>query len=281
MPAFAAKRSPPRLRSRRLSHLVALNEGHGEVNCHRSQRRGGHPTPLPLPTLPQQPLRLPRQIRRDPQHVIPVFLSGFLEPPIAVAVAAPQQGVQLGQFDFEEVSGVFACGGGRRGRAACAAGRLGRGTPGHNSISHLVCSLSKVMHVMWSDGQGVHAPWPSPFVPHIRVAASQRGSDTRREARRFIRSSIDQWMHGEKAFLSRGSSAATAGRLVAGAFTVEKRSCAREKNSSTISRIDEISEVPRFFCFTGGGAKQDSVRGRPPASARAWRARLRCRGGPG
>ena len=81
---------------------------------------------------------------------------------------------------------------------------------------------------------------------------------------------------GRRRFLSRGSSAATAGRLVAGAFTVEKRSRAREKNSSRIPRIDEISEVPRFFGFTGDEAKRGPAQGRPLASARAWPARLRC-----
>lgn len=30
------------------------------------------------------------------------------------------------------------------------------------------CAPLKDWHVMWLDGQGVSAPWPSPFVPHVR-----------------------------------------------------------------------------------------------------------------
>jgi hypothetical protein len=48
--------------------------------------------------------------------------------------------------------------------------------PGHNSSSHLVCSLSKFLHVTWLDGQGVRAPWPSPFVLHVCIDARCTGS---------------------------------------------------------------------------------------------------------
>ena len=129
---------------------------------------------LTSPTHLQQHLRLPRQIRSNPEHVVPMLLPRLLKPPIAVAITAPKQRVQLRQFDFKQVSCLIGCRGGvRRGLrdAACAAGRFGRRTPGHNSLSHLVCFLSKVTHVMWSDGQGVCAPWPSPFVPHVRTDA--------------------------------------------------------------------------------------------------------------
>jgi hypothetical protein len=62
---------------------------------------------------------------------------------------------------------------------------LGRRTPGHNSLSHLVCSLSKV-----SARHVVRRPRCSRTLA-VAICASRshqctRASATRREARRFI-----------------------------------------------------------------------------------------------
>lgn len=47
---------------------------------------------------------------------------------------------------------------------------------------------------MWSDGQGVHATWPSPFAPHIRIDGTWQAVDTRREAGRLIHSLIRSFL---------------------------------------------------------------------------------------
>jgi len=101
---------------------------------------------------------------------------------------------------------------------------------------------------MWSDGQGVHATWPSPFAPHIRIDGTWQAVDTRREARRLIHSLIRSFLF--RLFVAPFRLACfhaalfvghSVQRLVAGAFTVEKQSRAGEKNSSRNSRIREAS----------------------------------------
>jgi hypothetical protein len=100
---------------------------------------------------------------------------------------------------------------------------------------------------MWSDGQGVHATWPSPFAPHIRIDGTWQAIDTRREAGRLIHSLIRSFLFRvfRRSFLSCFHAALLVAhsvqRLVAGAFTVEKQSRAGEKNSSRNSRIREAS----------------------------------------
>lgn len=98
-------------------------------------------------------------------------------PPIPTSMAGPKQRVQLLQLVLQKIlwprSGVGGC---------CRVARYRRATPGHNPSSHLVCSLSKVMHVLWLDGHGVSAPWPSPFVPHVRRDARCTDGPPRGEA---------------------------------------------------------------------------------------------------
>ncbi|MNV21569.1 hypothetical protein D3C71_1125080 [compost metagenome] len=56
----------------------------------------------------------------------------------------------------------------------------------------ICCALfPKYVHVMWLDGQGVSAPWPSPFVPRVRTDAHCRIDDPPRgEA---VLSSLPTW----------------------------------------------------------------------------------------
>ncbi len=86
----------------------------------------------------EQLRRLTRQICCNPQHVVQMLRPRILEPSVAVAVAAPQQRLQLLQFVFEEVRCAGAVRGGR------GVGGYRRGRPGYSSSSHLVCLLSKV-----------------------------------------------------------------------------------------------------------------------------------------
>ena len=118
---------------------------------------------LPCPQgLLEQVLRIRRQIRRNPHDVVPMPRPDCIEPLTSIPIAATQQRLQLGQLVLKNVRRVLMVG--------CVDGG-GRVLPGDNSISHLVCSLSEVVHVTWLDGHGVSAPWPSPFVPHIDIAA--------------------------------------------------------------------------------------------------------------
>jgi hypothetical protein len=98
-------------------------------------------------------------------------------------MAKPKQRVQLLQLVLQKILGPRPRVSGR-----CRVARYQRATSGHNPSSHLVCSLSKVVHVMWLGGQGVSAPWPSPFVLHVR--RYPHALTARREAKRLIRSSI-------------------------------------------------------------------------------------------
>jgi hypothetical protein len=102
--------------------------------------------------------------------------------------------------------------------------------PGHNSFSHLVCSLSKVLHVTWLDGWGVAAPWPSPFVPHVCIGTRMRRWPAVRRCGLLV------WLAVGAVFLAR-----IAGRLVARAFTLEKSGAVRKSKCARKSRFAEIT----------------------------------------
>lgn len=88
--------------------------------------------------------RLPRQFRRNPEHVLQMLRPVARGPFNPLAVAAPEQRSQLLQFVFEKVGRAGAGGVRRCARGGGCCGRCRRGTPGHNSFSHVLCSLSKV-----------------------------------------------------------------------------------------------------------------------------------------
>jgi hypothetical protein len=94
------------------------------------------------------------------------------------------------------------------------------------------------MHVMWLDGQGVHAPWPSPFAPHIRIDCTRPSTPAVRQSGSFIQSVAQPVCSGCSFTLRIAHSVRL---LVARAFTVEKQSRAGEKISSRNSRIGEVS----------------------------------------
>jgi hypothetical protein len=116
----------------------------------------------PLQEALREPGDVLRQIRPKPHEIAPMPRPDRLEQLLLLPVAAVQQRLQLSQLVLKNVRRVGAQG--------CVVGS-GQVLPGDNLISHLMCALSKLLHVDWSDGHGVSAPWPSPFLPHIDIAA--------------------------------------------------------------------------------------------------------------
>ena len=115
----------------------------------------------PARALLEQRRSLIHQVGRKPDHIAQMLGPRAYGPFDAFAIAAPQQRLQLLQFVLKKIR---CAGSVRDGRGV---GRCRRGAPSHNSFSHVECVLSKVVHVMWSDGWGVSAPRPSPFLPRI------------------------------------------------------------------------------------------------------------------
>jgi hypothetical protein len=83
----------------------------------------------------REPADLIRQIRSNPHDVVPMPRPDRIEPLTSIPVAATQQRLQLGQLVLKNVRGILVMD---------YLVRQGRALPSDNSISHLVCLLSKV-----------------------------------------------------------------------------------------------------------------------------------------
>ena len=181
--------------------------------------------PLPPHTPLHQFLHLHRQIRSDPDDVRAVFLPCFFEPSVAVAVAAPQQRLQLREPVFKKIrrAGPF------RGSGRVAAG-CGRGTPGHNSISHLLCSFQEGCT---SCGQTVGV-CPHPGRRLLCPAFS-------------IECALHQWPaarrsgHSSRRVVCDAFLAHCVGRRVTGASTLERGSAGGETECASNSRNAKVS----------------------------------------
>ena len=201
------------------------------TSCQWSLRQSGQSSPLAQTPL-MQLRRLIHHIRREPHHVLQMLRPVAAGPVDAFAVAAPQQRLQLLQPVLQKVcraGSVRDGGGGAGGRLA--AGCRCRG-PGHNSFSHLLCFLSKLLHVMWLDGRGADTSRPSPFVPRVfhRVRMAPMA---RREAKR---SSFKK-----SALCSAPSLLHTVRRRATGASTLERDRAGGETECASKSRIAQVS----------------------------------------
>ncbi len=206
----------------------------------RASHMGAYAASLPPQTPLHQLLHLFRHIRSNPHDVIPPHRPYLFKPFAALPIAAPQQRAQLRGFVFEEGSCGVACRGGSSW-GDCPA-KFGRGTPGHNSSSHWCALFPKLVHVIGQTVRVLTHPGRRLLIPRIRVNAQAHRQPAARQSGSLIHSVIRQSgeAHSFHVFVAH-----MAGRLVAGAFTVENRSRVGKKNSSRNSRIEALSAAAR------------------------------------